>query len=93
MFSNFFIERPIFAAVTSIVILLAGILALTTLPVAEYPQITPPTVTVSATYSGATAQQVEQSVAEPIEQQVNGVAGMMYPPCSPLRSAQQTCRK
>lgn len=78
MFSNFFIDRPIFAAVTSIVILMAGLLALHSLPISEYPQITPPTVTVSATYSGATAQQVEQSVAEPIEQQVNGVAGMMY---------------
>jgi hydrophobe/amphiphile efflux-1 (HAE1) family protein len=78
MFSNFFIERPIFAAVTSIIILFAGLLALHTLPIAEYPQITPPTITVSATYSGATAQQVEQSVAEPIELQINGVAGMMY---------------
>lgn len=57
---------------------MAGLLALHTLPIAEYPQITPPTITVSATYSGATAEQVEQSVAEPIEQQINGVAGMMY---------------
>ncbi len=78
MFSNFFIDRPIFATVASIVILFAGLLALDTLPIAEYPQITPPTITVSATYSGATAQQVEDSVAVPIEQQVNGVAGMMY---------------
>lgn len=78
MFSNFFIDRPIFATVTSVVILFAGLLALRTLPIAEYPQITPPTITVSATYSGATAEQVEQSVAVPVEQQINGVAGMMY---------------
>jgi len=78
MFSNFFIDRPIFAAVVSIIILLAGFLALRSLPVAEYPQLTPPTVSVSATYPGATAQQVQDSIAEPIEEQVNGVAGMMY---------------
>ncbi len=76
--SKFFIDRPIFAAVLSIVILLAGLLAIDTLPVAEYPQITPPTISVSATYSGATAQQVEDSIATPIEQQVNGAQGMMY---------------
>ncbi len=78
MFSNFFIDRPIFAAVISILILLGGALALRTLPIAEYPQITPPTIQVSATYSGATAQQVEESVATPIEEQVNGAQGMMY---------------
>lgn len=78
MFSNFFIDRPIFAAVISIVILLAGVLAMRVLPVAEYPELTPPTISVSATYPGADAQQVEQSIAEPIEEQVNGVAGMMY---------------
>ncbi len=78
MFSNFFIDRPIFAAVISIVILLAGVLAMRVLPVAEYPELTPPTISVSASYPGANAQQVEQSIAEPIEEQVNGVAGMMY---------------
>lgn len=78
MFSNFFIDRPIFAAVISIFILFAGLLALRTLPIAEYPQITPPTIQVSATYPGATAQQVEQSVATPIEEQVNGAQDMMY---------------
>ena len=70
MFSRFFIDRPIFAAVISIVILLAGGVTLGTLPVAQYPEITPPTVEVSATYPGA--------VAAPIEQQVNGVENMIY---------------
>src|SRR5246127_500078 len=73
MFSRFFIDRPIFASVLSIVVVLAGGIALFTLPVAQYPDITPPTVEVSAAYPGANAQ-----VAAPIEQQVNGVEGMMY---------------
>ncbi len=78
MFSNFFINRPIFASVLSIVIVLAGGIALFTLPVAQYPDITPPTVEVSAAYPGANAQVVADTVAAPIEQQVNGVEGMMY---------------
>src|ERR1700751_4718534 len=78
VFSKFFINRPIFASVLSIVIVLAGSIALKTLPVAQYPEITPPTVEVSATYPGANAQVVADSVAAPIEQQVNGVEGMMY---------------
>ncbi len=78
MFSKFFIQRPIFASVLSIVIVLAGSLALFTLPVAQYPEITPPTVEVSASYPGANAQVVADTVAAPIEQQVNGVEGMMY---------------
>jgi hydrophobe/amphiphile efflux-1 (HAE1) family protein len=78
MFSNFFIDRPIFAGVISIVILLGGGLALGTLPIAQYPQMTPPTIQVSATYPGATAQQVLDSIAVPLEQQVNGSTGMMY---------------
>jgi multidrug efflux pump len=78
MFSKFFIHRPIFASVLSIVIVLAGSLALFTLPVAQYPEITPPTVEVSASYPGANAQVVADTVAAPIEQQVNGVEGMMY---------------
>src|SRR5881398_105738 len=78
MFSRFFINGPIFASVLSIVIVLAGGIALSTLPVAQYPDITPPTVEVSASYPGANAKVVADTVAAPIEQQVNGVEGMMY---------------
>lgn len=77
-FSKFFINRPKFAFVISIVITLAGVLALTGLPVAQFPQITPPTVSVSTQYAGASAEVVEQTVAAPIEQEVNGVEGMIY---------------
>ena len=78
MFSRFFIDRPIFAAVLSIVITLAGGLALLALPIAQYPPITPPTVNVTCQYPGASAQVVAETVAAPIEQQVNGVENMMY---------------
>lgn len=77
MLYKFFIDRPIFASVLSIVMTLAGILALVNLPVAQYPEITPPTVNVSATYPGASAEVVEQAVAAPIEEKVNGVEGMI----------------
>src|SRR5436189_4320574 len=78
MISGFFIDRPIFASVLSIVITLAGGIAVGTLPVAQYPEIAPPTVEVSAYYPGANARVVADTVAAPIEQQVNGVEGMMY---------------
>ena len=78
MFSRFFINRPIFASVLSIIITLAGGVALLTLPVAQYPDITPPTVEVSAVYPGANAQVIADTVAAPIEQQVNGVERMLY---------------
>ena len=78
MFSKFFIDRPIFASVLSIVVTLAGVIALTTLPVTQYPEITPPTVEVAATYPGANAQVVADTVAAPIEQQVNGADNMIY---------------
>jgi multidrug efflux pump len=78
VFSRFFINRPIFASVLSIVTVLAGGIALFTLPVAQYPEIAPPTVEVSANYPGANAKVVADTVAAPVEQQVNGVEGMMY---------------
>jgi HAE1 family hydrophobic/amphiphilic exporter-1 len=78
MFSRFFISRPIFAAVVSIVIVIAGLMTLMSLPIAQYPEIEPPTVTVSTTYPGANAKVVADTVAAPIEQQVNGVEGMLY---------------
>jgi multidrug efflux pump len=78
MFSHFFIERPIFASVLSIVITLAGGVAVFNLPVAQYPQITPPSIWVNCTYPGANAHDVADSVAAPIEQQINGVEDMMY---------------
>ena len=78
MISHFFIDRPIFAAVLSIVIVLAGSIALFALSVAQYPEITPPTVVVSGSYPGANAQIVQDTVAAPIEQQVNGVENMLY---------------
>jgi HAE1 family hydrophobic/amphiphilic exporter-1 len=78
MFSRFFIERPIFACVVSIVIVIAGTVTLGSLPIAQYPPITPPTVEVSASYPGANARVVAETVAAPIEQQVNGVEDMIY---------------
>jgi multidrug efflux pump subunit AcrB len=78
VFSNFFINRPIFASVLSIIVVLAGGIALFSLPIAQYPEITPPTVEVAASYPGANAQVVADTVAAPIEQQVNGVEGMLY---------------
>lgn len=78
MFARFFIDRPIFAAVLSIIVTLAGATAVVGLPVTQYPEIAPPTVEVSATYPGANAQVVTDTVAAPIEQQVNGAEDMLY---------------
>ena len=78
MFSHFFIDRPILSSVPSIIITLVGLVAVFTLPVAQYPEITPPTVQVSCVYPGANAQVVADTVAAPIEQQVNGVEDMLY---------------
>jgi len=78
MFSIFFINRPIFAKVISIFILIVGLIALYLLPVAQFPQITPPTIQVSATYTGGSAQVLETSVTTPIEEQLNGTEGMIY---------------
>lgn len=78
MFSKFFIDRPIFATVLAILMVLAGAITVFTLPVAQYPDITPPTVMVSADYPGADAATVARAVGVPIEEQVNGVEGMLY---------------
>ncbi|MHC5538446.1 efflux RND transporter permease subunit, partial [Singulisphaera rosea] len=78
MFSRFFIERPIFANVIAFVTVLVGVVTLFVLPIEQYPQITPPTVQVSTTYPGADAQVLSDTVASPIEQEVNGVEGMLY---------------
>jgi len=78
VFVNFFIDRPIFASVLAMVIVVAGAVAIPFLPIAMFPEITPPQVVVAATYPGASAEVVEQTVTTPIEQQVNGVEDMIY---------------
>ena len=75
---SFFIDRPVFSAVISILIVIVGIIGLTMLPIDQYPQITPPVVKISASYSGASALTVSQAVATPIEQELNGTPGMLY---------------
>ncbi|GAA0328822.1 multidrug efflux RND transporter permease subunit [Sphingomonas oligophenolica] len=77
-FPHFFIERPIFAAVLSVLIVVFGIVAYPSLPVAQYPEIAPPTVVVSATYPGATAETLAETVAAPLEESINGVENMIY---------------
>jgi hydrophobe/amphiphile efflux-1 (HAE1) family protein len=77
-FAHFFIDRPVFAAVLSIVTVIVGAIAALTLPIAQYPDIAPPTVTISASYPGANAKTVAETVATPIEEQINGVEGMIY---------------
>jgi len=78
MFSRYFIDRPILAAVLSIFIVIAGLAAMRTLPIAQYPEIAPPVVTVQAVYPGASAEVIEQTVAAPLENQINGVEHMIY---------------
>src|SRR5579883_742428 len=78
MFARFFVDRPVFATVISLVIVIVGLVALTKLPVAQYPEITPPTVSITTTYPGASAKVVAETVAAPIEQEVNGVENMIY---------------
>jgi len=78
MISRFFIDRPIFAAVLSIFIVIAGLAAMRVLPIAQYPEIAPPVVTVRAVYPGASATVLEQTVAAPLENQINGVESMLY---------------
>jgi hydrophobe/amphiphile efflux-1 (HAE1) family protein len=78
MFSRFFIDRPIFAVVISTFMVLAGLAAMRVLPIAQYPEIAPPVVTVRAVYPGASAETLEQTVAAPLENQINGVEDMLY---------------
>ena len=78
MFSRFFIDRPILAAVLSIFIVIAGLAGMRVLPIAQYPEIAPPVVTVQAVYPGASAETLEQTVASPLENAINGVEDMLY---------------
>src|SRR5690349_15006673 len=78
MFSKFFIERPIFANVIAIFTMLVGVVTLFGLPIEQFPEITPPTIMVTTSYPGANAQVLSDTVASPIEQEVNGVEGMLY---------------
>src|SRR5829696_1209412 len=78
MVADVFIKRPVTAIVVSLVIVLVGLIAMTTLPVSQYPDITPPTVTVTGNYIGADAQTVEQTTTTAIETQVNGTPGMSF---------------
>src|SRR6476659_2657324 len=77
-FSQFFVRRPIFAAVLSAIIFIAGALSLRLLPISEYPEVVPPTVVVHATYPGANSQVIAETVAAPLEQAINGVENMLY---------------
>lgn len=90
MIADVFIKRPVTAIVSSVVIVLVGLIALTTLPVAQYPDVTPPTVTVSGNFTGADAQTVEQTTTTPIETQINGVPGMTYMSSNSTSSGQSS---
>src|SRR6201993_5605280 len=76
--SKFFIDRPIFAGVLSVLILLAGVISLFKLPISEYPEVVPPSVVVHAQYPGANPQVIAETVAAPLEEQINGAEDMLY---------------
>ena len=90
MFSDTFIRRPILASVCSLVLILAGLIAIPTMPVAQYPVLAPPQVSVTAIYTGANAQEVETAVTTPLEQAINGVEGMLYISSSSTNSGVST---
>ena len=90
MFVDTFIRRPILATVCSLVIILAGVVAIPTMPVAQYPPLAPPQISVSAFYTGANAQEVETAVTTPLEQAINGVEGMLYMTSSSTNSGVST---
>ena len=85
-----FIRRPILASVCSLVLILAGLVAIPTMPIAQYPALAPPQVSVSAFYTGANAQEVESAVTTPLEQAINGVPGMLYMTSSSTNSGVST---
>src|SRR5438132_11943039 len=78
MFVDFFIRRPVFATVCALLIILAGAVVIPTLPIAQFPDLAPPQVSVTSFYNGASAQTVETAVTQPLEQQINGAEGMKY---------------
>src|SRR5439155_23362430 len=90
MFVNTFIQRPILTSVCSLVIILAGVVAIPTMPVAQYPPLAPPNITVLSIYTGANAQEVETAVTTPLEQAINGVEGMLYMTSSSTNSGIST---
>ena len=90
MLSDVFIRRPVLATVCSLIVILAGAVSIPTLPIARYPDLTPPAVTVSAFYTGANAQAVESAVTTPLEQVINGVEGMRYITSSSTNSGGST---
>jgi multidrug efflux pump len=78
MFSAFFIKRPIFASVIAIIIVLAGVISMISLPVGEYPRVIPPQIVVSTSYQGASADTISKTVAAPLEEEINGAKDMLY---------------
>ena len=77
-FSRFFVDKPIFAAVLSIIVFVAGLISIFKLPVSEYPEVVPPSVVVRAVYPGANPKVIAETVAAPLEEQINGVENMLY---------------